>query len=579
MSTVRSLSKTVAINLNHTKYTIIAECATDLGWRIVDSSRKTLLFWCDSYGTIDFASTLERWQFYNHFPGMGTISQKVDLARLSREMSQLFPQFYNFQPNSFILPDERSGLKAALSKSNCTYIVKPDRGSQGRGITIIQDPTAVDLLPDSSVAQEYVTPCLIGGLKFDLRIYILVSSIDTLRLYLHTEGMARFCTEAYEPPNSSNLDDCYSHLTNFSLNKHNSKFCVTEEGGHKRYLSQVFRDLEQSGADIEKLQRDIDQIVRLTLLASQSRISQSYHSVLTVTDGKSRCFEILGFDILIDERHRPWLLEVNSMPSLQTSSKLDHDLKKQVIMGALQILDISPNFKAESMDWFREMSLGQSVQPLFDPNRESQIAKSTGWRQLWPIVDDPESRKVCESIEQVMRSEVRTRATQIRRGSQPSRLLTPKSALGVARSSRTSVAKELPVAPSCPVLVTMPEPRPFSRQRLLARDPPRSIVLAKEVRLNRMMALDRVTQAWDDPRSFVTTGFSVNTFSPREERDRMKVLQGQVVKAAALGFDQLIRRCLGEIGSSVSSGRAVKSQSYASLLEPSIARILPVPTS
>jgi tubulin polyglutamylase TTLL6/13 len=67
-------------------------------------------------------------------------------------------------------------------------------------------------------------PYLIDGLKFDLRIYILVAGCDPLRLYIYKEGLTRFATESYETPNVSNLDNICMHLTNYAINKDNSNF-------------------------------------------------------------------------------------------------------------------------------------------------------------------------------------------------------------------------------------------------------------------------------------------------------------------------------------------------------------------
>lgn len=53
------------------------------------------------------------------------------------------------------------------------------------------------------------------------------------------------------------------------------------------------------------------------------------------------CFEILGFDVLIDEDTKPWLLEVNQAPSFQTDSEIDYKVKKAVIMDTLRILSVN----------------------------------------------------------------------------------------------------------------------------------------------------------------------------------------------------------------------------------------------
>jgi tubulin polyglutamylase TTLL6/13 len=82
---------------------------------------------------------------------------------------------------------------------------------------------------DRCVVQRYLhKPFLIDGLKFDLRIYVLVTGTDPLRLYVFEEGLARFATEPYVAPRTDNLEEVCMHLTNYAINKDSPNFVFNE---------------------------------------------------------------------------------------------------------------------------------------------------------------------------------------------------------------------------------------------------------------------------------------------------------------------------------------------------------------
>lgn len=111
--------------------------------------------------------------------------------------------------------------------------------------------------------QIYVNnPLLIDGLKFDLRIYVLIYGCDPMRIYLYEEGLARFATELYERAKKRNLKDNYVHLTNYAINKNNKKFVFnTSEHsmhvGHKRSLSSIYGFLQARGVNIALIKQKI----------------------------------------------------------------------------------------------------------------------------------------------------------------------------------------------------------------------------------------------------------------------------------------------------------------------------------
>lgn len=82
-------------------------------------------------------------------------------------------------------------------------------------------------------------PYLIDGYKFDLRIYVLVTNVQPLRIFMHWEGLARFASEKYKLKAFNNP---FIHLTNYAINKDNENFTSDEKGetGHKRSLESIF---------------------------------------------------------------------------------------------------------------------------------------------------------------------------------------------------------------------------------------------------------------------------------------------------------------------------------------------------
>jgi hypothetical protein len=53
-------------------------------------------------------------------------------------------------------------------------------------------------------------------------------------------------------------------------------------------------------------------------------------------------FELLGFDVIIDQGLKPWLLEVNSSPSLNLDTPLDLHVKSSVIEDVIRLVDPLP---------------------------------------------------------------------------------------------------------------------------------------------------------------------------------------------------------------------------------------------
>lgn len=156
------------------------------------------------------------------------------------------------------------------------------------------------------MAQAYVDrPYLIDGLKFDLRIYVLLAGCDPLRIYLYNEGLVRFATQDYKKPKKNNLKDACMHLTNYAINKLNPKFVFNKDSkdmnvGHKRSLTSVYKLMETKGVNVEILKEKINASIVKTIITGQPFLAYMYRLSQPLNYSNDMCFQILGFDILID---------------------------------------------------------------------------------------------------------------------------------------------------------------------------------------------------------------------------------------------------------------------------------------
>ena len=78
-----------------------------------------------------------------------------------------------------------------------------------------------------------------------------------------------------------------------------------------------------------------------TFCSAQPILANSYKSCQPDEPYNNMCFEVLGFDIMLDHKLKPWLIEVNHTPSFTTDTPLDKIIKKNVIRDTLKLMNIS----------------------------------------------------------------------------------------------------------------------------------------------------------------------------------------------------------------------------------------------
>jgi len=204
--------------------------------------------WIDKTVPVETLAKMLPYQKINHFPGILNIARKNTLGKNLMKMKKLFPVNFKFFPKTYLLPSDYQDFARQFSKSDNpkTFILKPEAGSQGKGIFLTKKLDGITK-QDRYVAQEYLQdPYLIDGLKFDMRLYVLLAGCDPLRIYLHKQGLGRFATEQYIIPTDENMENVCMHLTNYAINKDSPNFVFNDcseadDVGHKKGLGAVFK--------------------------------------------------------------------------------------------------------------------------------------------------------------------------------------------------------------------------------------------------------------------------------------------------------------------------------------------------
>ncbi|RZF49121.1 hypothetical protein LSTR_LSTR008407 [Laodelphax striatellus] len=359
------------------KYEVVTKIAKSFGMRSVRECDNWNLYWTDHTVTVERAKEMKRFQKVNHFPGMAEICRKDLLARNLNRMLKLFPKDYNFFPKTWCLPADL-GEVIAYSKShpNKTFILKPDVGCQGKGIYLTKN--VKDVKPyERMICQVYIhKPFLIDGFKFDMRIYALVTCVDPLRIFVYNDGLARFATSRYKEPAGHNTTNIYMHLTNYSLNKHSRMYVVDDEAGSKRRLSTLNQHFEKLSYDVERVWAAVDDAIVKTILAAHPVLKHSYKACFPSHDFLYACFELLGFDILLDYRLKPYILEVNHSPSFHTDARLDAEVKESLLEDTFRILNLAQCHRKRAVNEDRQRIYNRLMQTINSQTASSNTLSS-----------------------------------------------------------------------------------------------------------------------------------------------------------------------------------------------------------
>uniref|UniRef100_A0A665WE86 Tubulin--tyrosine ligase-like protein 5 n=1 Tax=Echeneis naucrates TaxID=173247 RepID=A0A665WE86_ECHNA len=331
----------LAFKIVRTESRLVRRILTNHGFHEVHpNSNDYNLMWTGAHLRPYILRSLQDFQKVNHFPRSYELTRKDRLYKNIQRMQQTHG-FKNFHivPQTFVLPSEYQEFCNFFAKDRGPWIIKPVASSRGRGIYLVSNPNQISMDENILVSRYINNPLLIDEFKFDVRLYVLITSYDPLIIYVYEEGLARFATVKYDRT-SKNIKNTFMHLTNYSVNKKSSDYVScddpeVEDYGNKWSMSAVLRYLKQEGKDTTLLMRQVEDLIIKAILSAELQIATACKMFVP---HKTNCFELYGFDVLIDSNLKPWLLEVNLSPSLACDAPLDLKIKASMIADMFSLV-------------------------------------------------------------------------------------------------------------------------------------------------------------------------------------------------------------------------------------------------
>lgn len=261
------------------------------------------------------------------------------------------------------------------------FILKPTDRGEGNGIIVKDSYRQLanwkDEFPDNEevVVQTYLNdPMLIKQRKWDMRTYILITSIHPLRCYMYRDGLVRFASTVYDK-NAKDGGKKTAYLTNTSVNKKTGQSVEDLTWPYP----QVYEYLKKHDhIDPDFLWKRIERAITQVLMSSESAFLKKFKTIRNDYTC-ANCYQLLGVDVIVDANIVPRIIEVNGEPSMQLSGEINshydhtkksmtHDLVKILFTTQSYVNELTKSLYELELDGWNigYMGIGAGCQPTSD---------------------------------------------------------------------------------------------------------------------------------------------------------------------------------------------------------------------
>ncbi|ORY13325.1 TTL-domain-containing protein [Neocallimastix californiae] len=355
--------------------------------RLFNNTESNLLWHNSSNMTL--IGTFNKYQRYNHIFKHSDITLKNRLYDNFLRFQKKYPKDYNYMTETYTskrLEIFKNRYKDYKISQDNLWLVKPRGSARGKGIHFLED---INNINKTDIITRYISnPLLLEKKKFDLRIYVLVTGHDPLKIYIFEDSFARLSSDEYDTE-LNDLNNVYKHLTNVSVNKkkktNNSTSYVWSVKKVKRYL------LEEYGVEFSDIWKKIEDIAIkavITMNKSEIKREKELNSKNNFNIKSNNIFEVYGFDVLIDNNMKPWLLEINLSPDLSINSKFQKQLKYRLMDDTFNIVGLVPYSHITGLAMEGECEYKDPVDEAVQQSVCEITRPTGGYKRIFPLKEN-----------------------------------------------------------------------------------------------------------------------------------------------------------------------------------------------
>ena len=324
--------------------TIVSEALAASGWVPTDGD-DWALYWSAEVPDASVYASLQAGRRVNHLPGIELLTNRDGLADLAvclgRRLRARGIEPALATPRTYLMRQDHGALQVfAHEHPDTRWVQKPKAAAGDEGVSLVGDVRWVEMRSNWLV-QEYIAAAhLIDGCRYMLRCYGLITALDPLTAYVFDDG---FATLASRPARTEPALRAgrFRHRTTPDVLARDDSLGVSERTLTRADYAAVLR---AEGHDADALFSRISAMIAELIAASREGLARAAWRASEHTD---RCFELLGFDVLVDANLRPWLLEcaLSHGPSPAAgaptaASQPEADLKARLVDSLLEVIGV-----------------------------------------------------------------------------------------------------------------------------------------------------------------------------------------------------------------------------------------------